>query len=138
MPEVTDELREQVAIEAGELRQFTTEEERSRLNYDDFIPDKGNSCIYGLLTGNYLTDRARSLIIQCSQRILIPTNPAGYDIISTAVFSNESPESINERTESRYLEFYSPIEKYILLEEDQDKIKNLISYIKRKVNVFNP
>lgn len=137
MPEVTDELREQVAIEAGELRQFTTEEERRNLNYDDFIPDKGNSCIYGLLTGNYLTDRARSLIIQCSQRILIPTSLV-YDVITTAIFSDESPELINERTESRYLEFYSPIEKYILLEEDQDKIKNLISYIKRKVNVFNP
>jgi hypothetical protein len=137
MLEVTTELREQVVIEAGELRQFTTSEERSKLNYDDFQPDNGSSCIYGLLTGNYLTDRARSLIIQCSQKVLIPTNRY-YDLISTAVFSNEKPESIGERIEIRYGGFYSPIEQYVLLETDQEKIKSLIAYLKRETNVFNP
>lgn len=111
---ITEELKRLVIEEAKALRQHARPEELDRLDTETLDPDWADKCLYGQLTGNAYSKRAKFLLIACSKpysrmvdRYLEPK--AGYGA-------------------ERIFRDFSPIECYI--GREGAKIKELIRFLK--------
>lgn len=129
-----DQLKEDVRKEAEALRVHATKEERGRLDIDDFDPQVGNGCIYGLIAGDCFSERAANLIELCTPRYfkndVLPDVYGGktaMDHISKNVNGCQVEDFVKERTRVIGTHF-SAIEAYITLSEARNK--NLIAYLR--------
>jgi hypothetical protein len=107
-----------VRVEATHLRNNATKEEKSNLDFDSIMPTYADQCIYGQMTGNCNSDRAKELY------------PKIFDV---DVLSNNSVQKAAET--SRTLEkeedgffYYTPIEVYIGAKDSN--LAGLLKYIK--------
>lgn len=107
---ITTELKTLVAEEALNLRQFATENERDRLNFQHLTPRFADCCIYGQMTGCCFSTRANELICLCTQPFSADTD-----------YYEEPRKTFISRG-------FSPIEFYICQPEARNK--ELIAYLK--------
>lgn len=130
------ELLKQVLIEATNLREAITEEERGNLRIAFFNPQVTYGCIYGLISGDCFNERAAHLIAKCCKKVLVSHKGMG-NAVTNSRFSTIAPEKAIAKHENRECYYYSPIEKYILLVE-LEKSHQLIAYLKKQTDTFAP
>lgn len=134
------ELLKQVLIEATNLREAITDVERGRLDYSNLITSHIDSCIYGLISGNCFSERARELILKCCKKVLVPEQ-GEFERVEDCVLSKDNPTELDKKYLDREFNYYSPIEKYIMVldaNDDDDKLIQLINYLKKQTDTFIP
>lgn len=120
------ELNKLVKQEAINLKKYATKEEIARLNFKDFQYQNAYGCIYGLMTGTCLSDRANDLIIKCCKKVYAPTQNC------QSMFRYDELIKPHKVHWGRTLRFASPIEKWLFLVEG-DLHKRLIQFIKGEI-----
>ncbi len=82
----------EVIREIETIRQHATEEEKARLNWEDFHPSSDENCIYGLMTGHCDSVRARQLARMSGNEKSI--HPAGwsYQVSPMEIFIHDHEE----------------------------------------------
>lgn len=63
---ISEKLKEEVKKEALRLKKTATQEERDRLDFRNLNPLLADQCIYGEMTGNCYSDRAKELFDKCA------------------------------------------------------------------------
>jgi hypothetical protein len=116
-----------VVNEAKKLRELTTVEERSNLDFDTLDPTEGARCIYGQLTGNCHNDRAEELMKKSCSRVY----KYGKGVRQPGKL-NGSPKKLKRlKRTGDPIGFWSPIEIFIVHSSDKQR-KNLLNYIKKR------
>lgn len=123
-----------VSSEASLLKNYATEEEVAKLDFDRLRFDNRRSCIYGQMTGDCRSIRAQILLASCCKRfvansdLLIP-HPSNWNPDKRPSF-NKIKEFVNGTTQDRpdTVIYLSSIETYIALKGA--KPKELIDYLK--------
>ena len=110
-----------VKIEAKNLREFLTSEEKERLIFENLNPRSSENCIYGLISGSCWSQRADELITKCCTRVY----ETGPGLGSGKV--NGKPYITGHR--SGNYKYFSPIEM-LIVSENKTNNKNLLNYIK--------
>jgi len=106
-----EQLKEDVRKEAEALRQHATKEEMERLDIEMLNPNSTTTCVYGLITGSCLSERAAELITMGAPVYYSTRN---LDTMGIKMSYNQSR--------------WSPIEVYIQQSEAQNA--NLIAYLR--------
>lgn len=109
---ITEEIKELVVGEATNLRKYITPEEKERLDISSLDGSSASSCVYGQLTGNCYSDRARQLIQKCCERVYISNNGHLKDDLllnGSPIGKRRDKEDMNWLRKPN-VEYYSPIE----------------------------
>ena len=119
---MNQELKDLVIKEADNIKKFATKEEIGKLNFETLDPTHLKLCIYGQMTGDCDSDRARYLLNKC-------TKPYSMDI------EKDSPRSNSKYFPNTHKRFsFSPIEYAI---SNHPKHNNqLIKYLKGEVETI--
>ena len=136
-----EQFLKDVAHEVEMLKIHATAEQIERLNFDNFDPCYGESCIYGQMTGHCRNEEANRLMNVACIRVVHRDYQKGIEF-KEATFKEIAPE-INgeykgqmfdkEKREGLY-SFMSMIETYILLKNS--KPENIIKYLKGEVDTL--
>ena len=118
------DLIQKVIAEATALREHIDPMEVALLNFETLMPARTDLCIYGQMTGDCFSERARYLIEQCA-------TPFSSDLNS---FFNVSEEQWKRRQFGT--SYYSPIEFYIC--QPGAKNKALIEFLKGERETLLP
>lgn len=118
-----------VLDEANHLRKYATDKEKSKLDFDTLDIADPTLCIYGQMTDNCHSDRAKELFDkkfsaigrQCEDDIR-----AGCVLFTDWIKEDKSWSNL----------IFSPIEVYITLKGSKNE--QLIHYIKGEINTFKP
>ncbi len=112
--------------EADNLKKHANPEELNRLDFSSFNPSLVDRCIYGQMTGNCFSSRAKQLIRMCTLKMYT---------------DNQSAIQLdgNEMVEGEYAGNWSPIE--LLVGENKVRgnyqlTKDLIDYLQGKKETF--
>lgn len=76
--DIKKEILEQADIEARNLKKHAKKEELISLDFEKLDPESKSNCIYGLMTGNCNSKRAKSLILKCAKKVLVKSNEEKY------------------------------------------------------------
>ncbi len=122
-----------VKHEIDSLKANGTKEELSKLNLDIFDPDNANNCIYGQMTGDCESSRAKVLMDKSCVRQTKAVNSGVRDFRNKTY--SEASENINGQYEgntwigsARTYTYLSVLEAYICLKNAN--ISGIISYMK--------
>jgi len=104
--------------------------EKAKLDFNDFDPNSMRSCIYGQMTGDCNSERAKKLMcVACLRTVNNPGCGVARDFkeLKSRINGELIPDDWSKK---RYYfpEFLSVLESYILL--DESKNKEVLSYIK--------
>lgn len=123
---------DEVKKEASAIREYATNEQKSKLCIDTFYPELYDSCIYGQLTGDCFSSETIELMNKCNTYL-------AYKDVYTSSINEElrlaKPIKANTISRDRCYPFYTSLELYICL--DGAKIEDLINYIKGEQKEFN-
>lgn len=130
---------DEVRLEIENIKKFSTQKERKRLNFDSFNPTLSHNCIYGQLANSCDSKRAIELIKKCCKRYFNFENVSlGIKYNNGILFSNikncktriNMPNDFvrNNYLQSRDYKYHSSLEVFIRLKNANNK--NIISYIK--------
>lgn len=129
-----NELTDAVEAEARALRNHATQDEIDMLDFDELDPLDPDQCIYGQMTGNCYSDRAKELIELCCNRVYKSFHGSLPNIGAPL---NGSPIGKSRMCDDEELhsntEYYSPIELYIS-GKDEERIAKLIRFIQGEVD----
>ena len=125
-------MRQLVTEEATNLRKFTTKTELKQLSFDKLDTQSRVACIYGQLTGNCDSSRARELMNKSCTRVYERGRHWGFTIKDSTVNG-----SITKEMPRTY--FFSPIEVFIDQPRNKKNGNNeqLIKFIKGEIDVLN-
>lgn len=132
------QLLADVTAEINALRTHATPEELSRLNLEDFNPNRSAQCIYGQMTGNCTNVRAHGLMNRACVRVM--NTPDGAHVLDR--LASDSPKFIkyinglyNGQTwntkgifRQRSFLYLSVLEAFILTSDAN--IPGILSYLK--------
>jgi hypothetical protein len=62
-----NDLKAEVTLELFRLKDNASDNEKKRLNFKTFDPSTGVGCIYGQLTGDSSSQRAKELLCACAK-----------------------------------------------------------------------
>jgi hypothetical protein len=123
-----------VRDEIDAIKKHATKEEIGNLDFNKLYPDRENSCVYGLMTGNCHSRRAAVLITKCCQRYFkrddtqdMPVSK-GFKAIKGLINGAKVNGFVSERIQEYDITHFSSLETYILLPEAKNK--NVIEYLK--------
>jgi len=120
--------------EINTLKTLSTDVERSRLNFNDFDPENPTRCIYGQMTGDCRSARAKELIDSCCIRV-IDTKArnirAGQSVddIEDLINGGYSGQMWGDDGSRKRWIHLSSLEGFIQLKDDA-KNSEIIAYIK--------
>lgn len=118
-----ERLKELVIEEAKNLRKHASKEELNNLDFDKLDPKHEDNCIYGQMTGCCWSDRATSLLNDCTEPYSWSLNeyfcPSEYRFIYNSLY--EGRVDVN----------FSPIEFYICRPENKNE--TLIKFLKGEI-----
>lgn len=118
MEELTKEqLGAEVTAELKHLKENATPEELARLNYETFIPFSSVNDIYGQMTGNCFSERAKELYPKKYGHLERLTD--GKEVFKASFFTDK---------------FYTPLEYYSSLKKAKNE--SIIKYLKGEVDKF--
>ena len=127
-----------VKAEVEALKANATPEEISKLNFETFNHMKPKDCIYGQMTGDCKSPRAKELMDSACVRVM--KDISGVQTIAGESFSFVQKYINGEYTgqtwgkHGRYWEFLSMVESYICL--SGSKPENIIAYLKGEVETL--
>lgn len=116
-----------VVNEAKKLREFTTVEEREKLNFATLDPISYRRCIYGQITDDCRNERAEELIRKCCSRVYKAI--LGVSYLKNPL--NGSPKKIQRVDSNNCVTYWSPIERFIS-NAGEEQNKALLNYIKKR------
>jgi len=130
-----------VIKEIKSLKKHATREELERLDFEAFSYSFVTDCIYGQMTGNCKSYRAKDLMDKSCVRVM--SLPDGCGDIEDKTFAEVNNEHFingdyNKQTwidEGRDWCYLSALEGYICLKNA--KTKNIINYLKGETNTLN-
>jgi hypothetical protein len=128
---------EDVKKEIRAIKKHSKPEERAKLTYSKFNPDRLTNCIYGQMTGHCRNERAVELIRKCCQRILNLDKVNGT--VSKTLRTN--PDSIINGKNAKVIkqgswnvrQYQSALEGHILV-LGKRKSAPILSYLKGETN----
>jgi len=125
-------MRQLVIEEATNLRKYTTKKELKQLSFDKLDTQSRIACIYGQLTGNCDSSRARELMNRSCARVYKRNHHWGATIKDCSVNG-----SITKEMSRTY--FFSPIEVFIDQSRNKKNGNNeqLIKFIKGEIDILN-
>lgn len=125
-----EQLKDDVRKEAEALRVHATSEELGRLSIDSLNPENMDNCIYGQITGNCHSVRAKELIKECAPKFVIDRSLCLIKEQGVSrIQCNIQKDDINNFNEGRGWEgYYTVLEAYILLPEAKNA--NLIAFLR--------
>jgi hypothetical protein len=129
-------LEELVVMEATNLKKYATKKELARLNLKTLDGNDIEKCIYGQMTGNCLTDRAKLLIEKCATRVYKTVH-----LRACTNIVNVDPREFNISCSRERLNYYSsPIEnfvnRYTRLSRRSTKVNKLVSFLKGETDLL--
>ncbi len=140
MPEVTKEqFLADVLAEIEALKIHTLPEEVERLNIVFFDPTLAQQCIYGQMTGNCCSLRARDLMDKCCKRQAKRSGSLAFEresldkVIEGDMINGEydgSTWKFDTWFHERNYDYMSALETYILTREGREKTEEIINYLK--------
>jgi len=134
-------MRQLVIEEATNLRKYTTQTELKQLSFDKLDTQSRVACIYGQLTGNCDSDRARELMNKSCTRVYGRKNK--YMIINSnnwwVATVKDCPVNGPLTEEMKRSYFFSPIEVFIDQPRNKKNGNNeqLIKFIKGEIDILN-
>jgi len=135
-----EQLKNDVAYEANNLRIQATDTEKARLNVESLDPKLSFRCIYGLMTSDCYSERASELINACACRLvkddyITGIANEGFERIKRNINGKHLDNLHENRTGTNETAHYSAIEAYILLPDANNE--NLINFIKGQTDTLN-
>ena len=132
-----------VRHEIESLRKNATEQEKDNLDFRTFYPNNFENCIYGQMTGDCRSPRAKELMDKSCVRVMdieLFGNVYGSNYEDKAFNVNGKYKSekswVDDDTEyynrNRQMNYLSVLEGYILLKNA--KSENILAYIKGQIN----
>ncbi len=118
-------LIEQVRLEAANILEHATEEERKCLNIMRLDAYDTRQCIYGQMTGDCYNDRATDLIQKCAVRVYKGKHEGSASLGIEKIKLNGRPHKFKG---SRSYAYHSPIEVFIGNTTYNNRA-NLIAYL---------
>lgn len=129
--DIKKEILEQADIEALNLKTHAKKKELSLLDFEKLDPESKSSCIYGLMTGNCNSKRAKSLILKCAKKVLVkPDTTKSFRNSMNDYVLNGKPK----RKREDEMEYVSPIETVIFRYPEYNK--KLIKFLKGERDYF--
>lgn len=127
-----------VIEEAKNLKKFATTEEINKLDAHTLDADSKFDCVYGKMTGNCFSERAKELIVKSCKKVYATD---GY--LSDARL-NGSPKGKSRNTEGgrtfgAKTSYWSPIEVFIYtakVKQDKDSPAELIKFLKGEIKTL--
>jgi len=118
-----------VQQEIDNLREYATDEQKSKLDFSNFDPDKVHYCIYGQMTGNCYSQEAIKLMKKCLVKgVLVGSDPLVSEIIPRYKFPFSRRHSLIYRR-------HSVLENFIVFYPENNE--DIIKYIKGDINELN-
>lgn len=115
-------MEELVIKEATNLKKHATSAELNKLNFDELNGNNKFRCVYGLMTGNCLSERSLELIRKCATKVY-KTDPTNMSIFNNTL--NGNPKSIEGVTNrNRLYNYTSPIENLLNKYKPSQHIKS--------------
>lgn len=114
------ELVKMAKAEIKRIKKVATEDEISRLNFETFYPNKVSSCIYGQMTGDCGSPRAKEIMPKQFDEIFKPE--LVYTTKNERLLSNQDFRSGSA---------FTALEKYLYI-ADKKTQKHIISFLKGK------
>lgn len=111
--------------EAVKLRERATPGELAKLNFEWLDYANPKTCIYGQMTGNCYSDRAKNLIVLCAERIYEKRFTGSNSLTSNVLGGAPT-------IEARW-DYFSPIEMFIYRAPTKS-IKSMISFLQGTSN----
>lgn len=125
-----------VKHEIDMLKKYATEEEKYNLNFRRFSSSNVHECIYGQLTGNCSSIRAKQLMDLSCIRVLsdnpIKRNGISFEILKKYINGKYTGQDWEDG--DRGLDYLSSLEGYINL--DDAKNEQIIQYIKGEIDTL--
>lgn len=118
-----ERLKELVRHEAYALKFFASKEELNKLDFSKLNPNHENNCIYGQMTGCCWSDRAISLLNDC-------TEPYSYSL-NEYFYPSKNKFTYGSLFKDRAGVNFSPIEFYIFRPESNNE--TLIKFLKGEI-----
>ncbi len=135
------EFINEVENEIKMLKIHATKEELNKLNFKTFDPCKKNRCIYGQMTGQCNSERAKELIGKCC-KIGFDSKKSSRNILDNVCNFTSVKRSITEYNHqvwenynSRDYYFLSLLEGYIGLKDSKNE--HIFDYLIGKTEVLN-
>lgn len=118
-----------VIEEATQLKQFATLDELDDLSFENLDPLNPGRCIYGQMTGDCFSTRAKKLIKKCAKRVYKSNENERLRDFEL----NGKPKG--ERS-LQYSDYFSPIEVFIAQKDNKKNTKRLIDFLKGKTDTL--
>jgi hypothetical protein len=117
-----------VEHEVRSLKENATAEELGRLDFDSLNPSYADRCIYGQMTGNCGSIRARNLMIKGCTMVapLHITSNRNFTSIRRFIVKSNNDNDWNFR--SRTFNYFSALEHYIIFKGSKNA--HIISFLK--------
>ncbi len=113
--------------EAKNLQKTATRAEKDKLVYEDLHGESPWSCIYGQMTGNCYSDRARELITECA----VPIAKSGRKGMERITALDGYPKKFDNNLErSTKRSYYTALENLLYQNTDPEDIRGLVEFIK--------
>lgn len=128
-------------IEAANLRNYATKEERNRLDYKSSCVFELHNSFYGQLTGDALSIRANELIVQCAERVYVPsTNEEIYTDNLKSLALGGAPTIVTPPSKRRSI-YHTPLEVLFILCWECDNAgysngKMIFDYVKGDIDTL--
>lgn len=118
-----------VIEEATQLKLSATADELKDLSFDQLDPLNPGRCIYGLMTGDCFSSRAKKLIKKCAKRVYKSDDSVPLRNLQL----NGKP---NGKRDIQWSDYFSPIEVFIAQRDNKKNIKRLIDFLKGKTDTL--
>ena len=126
-------MRQLVTEEETKLRENATQDEINNLSFDRLDTQSRVACIYGQLTGNCDSSRARELMNKSCTRVYSRGQKYSISLLQDSKINGPLTEEMGRSY------FFSPIEVFIDQPRNQKNGNNgqLIDFIKGEIDVLN-
>ena len=108
----------EVVSEINHIREVATPEEKSKLVLEKLDVSSPYFCIYGLMTGHCLSNRAKEI------------TPKKYTYLTTDSYCDDFS------FKTKGIKGFTAMEKFLMISNNQE-IENILSYIKNETSELN-
>lgn len=128
-----------VMHEINMLKLHATTIEKGKLDFYYFNPESPRNCIYGQITGDCRSSRAKQLIDTCCIRVIDTTlrnvNKGSFDLIKDLINGEYTGQMWDSTGSRKTWVHLSSLEGYIQLENTEVN-RNIIAYIKGETDTL--
>ncbi len=120
-----------VIKEIEALKENANKEQKTKLIFATFIPDKPEQCIYGQMTGDCWSLEAAELIEKCN-----PGLTQVFSFIGDISWLKTYPKKEASKEKRQKYSYITLLEQFIVIEKYKKYNQNILSYIKGTTNIL--